>query len=328
MQSSRSGSAPDAEFAILGAGALGSILGAHLVRAGHEVALLARGRRAEQVVADGLRIEGLAELAVPVRVLTNPADLGSAQTLIVATKAIATVAALQPLRHARIGTAFSIQNGVLKDDLLRDAFGADAALGALANFSGELLPSGTVLFTRNVDLRVGEMAGPISDRVRRIVGDIDAAGIRASAAENIRGHEWGKFAAWTGLMALSVTTRRPTSEYLSDPDVALDLVRVVREVVRLARACGVEIEGASVLPVLALCEASDERAVELVLAVGHGFRERAPTHRVSALQDFEAGRPLELEETLGHAINLARQMDVPTPQLQRFYDQLRALGRA
>jgi len=69
-------------------------------------------------------------------------------------------------------------------------------------------------------------------------------------------------------------------------------------------------------------------AVELVLAVGHGFRERAPTHRVSALQDFEAGRPLELEETLGHAINLARQMDVPAPQLQRFYDQLRALGRA
>ena len=44
------------EFAILGAGAMDSILGAHLARAGHSVAMLTRGRRAAQVRSEGLKI--------------------------------------------------------------------------------------------------------------------------------------------------------------------------------------------------------------------------------------------------------------------------------
>ena len=49
------------EFAILGAGAIGSIIGAHLVRAGHSVVMLVRERRAEQLRRDGLVIRGLVE---------------------------------------------------------------------------------------------------------------------------------------------------------------------------------------------------------------------------------------------------------------------------
>jgi 2-dehydropantoate 2-reductase len=314
------------EFAILGAGALGSILGAHLSRAGHDVVLLARGRRAEQLMADGVRIEGLVDLGVQVPVLTDPRQLRGAEALIVATKAIATAEALQPLRGADIGSALSIQNGVLKDDLLAEAFGAQVVLGALANFSGELLPSGAVLFTRNNGLCVGETNGEVSDRVRRSVDAIDAAGIRATATANIVGHEWTKFAAWAGLMALSVTTRRRTWEYLSNPGAALVLVRLVREVARLAAACGVQLVGAPVLPVVELCEASDERAVAIVTTIGRAFRESAPTHRVSALQDVEAGRPLELEETFGHAVAMARQLHVSTPLLENFHGLLGAIS--
>ncbi|HET7133452.1 MAG TPA: 2-dehydropantoate 2-reductase, partial [Gammaproteobacteria bacterium] len=138
------------EFAILGAGAMGSILAAHLARAGHSVALLARGHRAAQVRGDGLRITGLTRLTVPVHVIEHPAELRDADVLIVATKATGTAESLQPLAHARIGCAFSVQNGVLKNDLLQAAFGHEHVLGALANLSGELQPSGEVLFTRNV----------------------------------------------------------------------------------------------------------------------------------------------------------------------------------
>ncbi len=63
------------DYAILGAGALGSILGAHLARAGHDVVLLARGRRAAQISAEGLRIEGLDTMALHVPVMTDPARL-------------------------------------------------------------------------------------------------------------------------------------------------------------------------------------------------------------------------------------------------------------
>ena len=315
-----------AEYAILGAGALGSILGAHLAKSGRDVVLLARGRRAEQVAADGLAIEGLVSLNLRVPVLVDPRQLSGAETLIVATKAISTASSLEPLRHADIGSALSIQNGLLKDDLLGAAFGRERVLGALANFSGELLPSGTVLFTRNNGLTVGELDGSMSERVRRIVDTLEQSGVRANASDDIVAAEWTKFAAWVGLMALSVTTRRNTWEYLCHPGAARVLVRLVREVGLLAAARGVRLVGAPVLPIPQLCEMSEERAVEIVIAVGRSFRENAPTHRVSALQDVEAGRPLELDETIGHVVAMARQLEVPAPLLDSFYCLLGAIS--
>jgi 2-dehydropantoate 2-reductase len=317
---------PRVEFAVLGAGALGSIIGAHLARAGHEVVLLARGRRAAQICADGLRIEGLVNLAVPISVVTDPRLLKGAETLIVATKAIGTAQALEPLRDADIGAALSLQNGMLKDELLSTAFGAEAVVGAVANVSGELLESGSVVFTRNVDLRVGELSGPVTSRVRRIVGSIDASGVRATVSDAILADEWSKFAAWVGLMALSVTTRRNTWEYLCNPAAALVLVRLVREVGSLAAACNVELAGAPVLPVQELCRASDERAVEIVTTIGRALQASAPAHRVSALQDLEAGRALEIEETLGHAVALARRLTLPMPLLENFHGLLSAIS--
>jgi 2-dehydropantoate 2-reductase len=316
------------EFAILGAGALGSILGAHLARAGHRVILLARGRRAEQIDADGLRVEGLVDLDVRVPVMTDPRQLRGTETLIVATKAISTAQALEPLRQSDIGSALSIQNGLLKDELLGDAFGQEKVLGALANFSGELLSSGTVLFTRNNGLSVGELDGSSSPRVRRVVDALEGAGIRATVSERIVSDEWSKFAAWVGLMALSVTTRRNTWEYLCHPGAALVLVRLIREVARLAAARGILLAGAPVLPVQELCDVPDARAVEIVTAIGRSFRENAPTHRVSALQDLEAGRPLELDETIGHVVAMARRLEVPAPLLESFYGLLGAIGSA
>ena len=317
---------PRVEFAILGAGALGSIIGAHLARAGHEVVLLARGRRAAQISADGLHIEGLVDLAVPIPVVTDPRLLKGAETLVVATKAIGTAQALEPLRDADIRAALSIQNGMLKDELLSAAFGADAVVGAVANVSGELLESGSVLFTRNVDLRVGELSGPVTSRVRRIAGSLNASGVRATVSDSILADEWSKFAAWVGLMALSVTTRRNTWEYLCNPAAALVLVRLVREVGSLAAACNVELAGAPVLPVQELCQASDERAVEIVTTIGRALQANAPAHRVSALQDLEAGRPLEIEETLGHAVALARRLTLQMPLLENFHGLLSAIS--
>jgi len=47
------------DFAILGAGAIGSIIGAHLARSGHSVLMIAPARRAQQIERDGLRLKGL-----------------------------------------------------------------------------------------------------------------------------------------------------------------------------------------------------------------------------------------------------------------------------
>lgn len=317
----------DYEFAILGAGALGSILGAHLARAGHSVVMLARGRRAEQIRAAGLQITGLAEFAIPVDTLSDTTQLKSADVLVVATKTPGTAEALAGLRNARVDVALSIQNGPLKNELLAEIFGEQRVLGALADTSGELLPDGRVLFTRNVSIMLGELAGEAGPRAQRIAGVIDAAGVRASAVQAIRSLEWSKFAAWVGLMALSVTTRAVTWRYLSNPDCALVLARLVREMGRLTRALDIELTDESVMPVATICGASEADAVIAVEQVGREWRSKAPGHRMSSLQDLEAGRPLEIHETLGYALRKAAQVQMPLPLVDAFYRVVAAVDR-
>ena len=328
---------PEYEFAILGAGALGSILGAHLARAGHSVVMLARGRRAEQIQAEGLRITGLSELTVRVPTLTDHRQLQSAGVLIVAMKTPGTAAALDNLKQPvpgppgaarpRFGAALSIQNGPLKNELLAQAFGPERVLGALADTSGELRPNGQVLFTRNVSLFIGEFAGQLSDRARRIAGAIDAAGVRSSAVTDIESLEWSKFTAWVGLMALSVTTRAVTWRYLTDPGSVRVLVRLVREVGRLARALNITLTDQAVLPAKTLCDGTEDNAIAAVIEIGREFQARAPEHRMSALQDLNAGRPLEVHETLGYALERAAQQGLQMPLVEAFYQVIAAIDR-
>ena len=318
---------PEYEFAILGAGALGSILGAHLARAGHSVVMLARGRRAEQVQSEGLRITGLSDLTIRVPTLTDPKALHSAGVLIVAMKTPGTADALADLKHARLDVALSIQNGPLKNELLADAFGSDRVLGALADTSGELRSGGEVLFTRNVNLFIGELPGEASERAGQVAGRIDAAGIRAQAVNQIESLEWSKFAAWVGLMALSVTTRALTWRYLTDPGSARVLVRLVREIGLLMKAMRIALTDNAVLPVKSLCEGTEDGAVATVVQAGREFQTRAPEHRMSALQDLEAGRPLEIHETLGYALQKGVRYSVHMPLVEAFYEVGAALDR-
>ena len=307
------------EFAVLGPGALGSIIGGHLARAGHSVALLARGRRAEWLQKHGVRLTGLSEFDVPVDVITDPAALRSAGVLIVATKTPGTEEALARLRHVDVGLAFSVQNGVMKNDLLTSAFGAGRVLGSLADTSGEMLADGRVLFTRNVQIVLGELSGELSDRARQLAATIDSAGVRAVAVEQVLSLEWSKYVTWVGMFALSVMTRSVTWRYMTDPDAAIVIVRITREMGRLASALGIQLTDQANMPAAALLRGTEADAVASVVQRGRAFETQAPEHRMSSLQDLLAGRPLEVHETLGYAVQKAAQVGVPAPLLDGFY---------
>jgi 2-dehydropantoate 2-reductase len=316
------------EFAVLGAGAIGSIIGAHLTRAGHRVVMLARGRRAQQLAEHGITIRGLGDFTAPVTVLAEPEHLSGAHTLIVATKTPGTAAALAGIAHAHFDTALSVQNGPLKNEILAQAFGAPKVLGALADTSGELLPDGTVLFTRNVNILLGELPDGESERTRRIASALDTAGVRAASTPQILTLEWSKFCCWVGLMSLAVTTRAPTWKYLSDPDSALVLARLVRETGQLAAALGIGLSDRAILPAASLCSGTESDAVEILTRAGAHYRATAPGHRMSALQDLEAGRPLEVNETLGYALDKSHQLGLQLTLLDCFRHLIGAIDRS
>ncbi len=307
------------KFAILGAGALGTILGAHLSRAGHEVAMIVRGERARTLQRLGLVLNGLSDIKARPTVIDDPQKLRETGTLIIATKAIDTAQALDSLRHLRLDQALSVQNGVMKNELLAGVFGYSRVIGAMADFSGELLGSGEVKFTRNVCLHLGEEKGGMSPRVEELAAAIDAAGVRCAAASNIRTREWSKFAGWIAQFPLAVLTRQITWKFLMDERSAMVIVRIVREAAQLAAAMEVELVDMPPLPVPSIVHASDSQAIEIIRGIGQKFLETSPEHRMSAQQDVLRGSRLEYEETLGYALRKAREHGVPMPTLDTCY---------
>jgi 2-dehydropantoate 2-reductase len=306
-------------FAILGAGALGTILGAHLSRAGHEVAMIVRGERARTLQRLGLVLNGLSEVKARPTVIDDPRKLRATGTLIVATKAIDTAQSLETLRHLELESAFSVQNGVLKNDLLATVFGYSRVLGAMADFSGELLATGGVKFTRNVCLHLGELRGGSSPRAEAIAAAIDAAGVRCAAAPDIRTREWSKFAGWIGQFPLAVLTRQLTWKFFMDERSAMVAVRIVREAASLAAAMQIELRDMPPIPVPSIAQADDARALEIIRGIGQKFLDTSPEHRMSAQQDVLRGSRLEYEETLGYALQKARELNVPMPTLDTCY---------
>jgi 2-dehydropantoate 2-reductase len=307
------------KFAILGAGALGTILGAHLSRAGHEVAMIVRGERARTLQRQGLVLNGLSDIKARPTVIDDPKKLREAGTLIIATKAIDSAQALETLKHLEVENALSVQNGVLKNELLARVFGYSRVLGAMADFSGELLANGEVKFTRNVCLHIGEEKGGMSKRAEELAAAIDAAGVRCVAASNIRTREWSKYAGWIASFPLAVLTRQITWKYMMDERSAMVIVRIVREAAALAAAMKIELSDMPPLPVPSIVHASDARAVEIIREIGQKFLDTSPEHRMSAQQDVLRGSRLEYEETLGHALAKGREFGVPMPTLDTCY---------
>jgi ketopantoate reductase len=77
-----------------------------------------------------------------------------------------------------------------------------------------------------------------------------------------------------------------------------------------------------------MCRGSEQEAVAAIHRVGFELKSSAPEHRMSTLQDLEAGRPLEIEETLGYAVREAERSKLRLPLLTSLYSLVAAIDRA
>lgn len=312
---------------ILGGGALGTLLAGHLSQAGHHVQLIARGARADYLAAQGLVIHGLSKIAARCEVVRDPAVVTATDLFINTVKTYDSVAALASLRRLQPRVALSVQNGVVKEEELCARFGRAAVLGTMADFSGEVTDDGSVLFTRNIYLHLGELDGSMSDRATLIATAINSAGINTRAVDNIQSIAWSKYTGWVALMVLAVLTRKTTGLYLSDPNIARLTAQIVREMARLAAGLHIPLVDISPIPVARVLAANDD-AITVIQEVGARMHAAAPTHRMSSLQDLLRGRRLELDETVGHALRAGAELGLELPTLETCYRLAAALNPA
>src|SRR5215510_1577693 len=226
------------KIVILGAGALGTVLSAHLARAGEDVTLLARGQRATYLQEHGATITGLVDFTVPVRVVTDPSQVHDADVLIVTVKTYDMASALASVKHLHVESVLSLQNGVLKNEQLAQTFGWDKVLGAMAMCSAEVLATGTVRFTVNQGFYLGELPEGTSARVQTLGETLERVGIVTHVTPSIQALEWSKYVAWVCAMATAVLTRLEGYKILQDPQMASITAAMLHELTQIATARG------------------------------------------------------------------------------------------
>jgi len=193
------------ELTIIGAGAIGGTLGAHMHRAGHTVTLCdADADHVAAIRADGLHIEGpVEEFTVDVPAIT-PDDLPDRiEHAVVAVKSLhtASAAALLAARLAPDGVVLTVQNGLTADTLVA-AVGAERVVSSFINVGADLLGPGRILQGNIATFRVGELAGgPITPRVGLLADALPYA----LPTENVLGYLWGKEAYGAMLWAGAVS---------------------------------------------------------------------------------------------------------------------------
>ena len=220
------------QLTIIGAGAIGGTIGAHLIRDGHDVLLCdADPAHVEAINQRGLTICGPVEnFTVQARAVLPDALPASLARAAVAVKSHHTAAAAELLR-GRLepgGYVVSFQNG-LTADTLAAVVGPGRVVASFVNFGADLLEPGRIMQGNVGTFRVGEPGGGISDRVLELADALPYA----VATGNIMGFLWGKEAYGAMLWAGAVSDLS-IADSLEDPKWRPLMLAIAREVLAQA----------------------------------------------------------------------------------------------
>ena len=315
------------KFVIVGAGAVGAYIGARMVRAGIDVTLVARGPHLEAMRARGVRVvaaEGGFETRPEISASLD--CIAGADVVILGMKAHG-LTELAPRIAPHLGPdtiVVSTQNG-LPWWFFQTAAGAAATLervdpgahiaraielrrvvGSIVYFATEIVEPGVVRHIEGNRISLGEPDGSRSERCRMIAKAMTAAGLRAPVTAHLRNEIWLKIVGSAAFNPISLITGATLARITGDPAMLAVVRAIMDEAVAVAVRSGAEI------PV------SLERRLAGAAAVGE--------HKTSMLQDFEAGRPVELEAIVGAIVELADRYAIPIPHLRAVYACARMLA--
>ena len=300
-------------IAVMGSGALGGYFGARLCQGGADVHFVARGKHLQAMREQGLRIEGATEIHIPrVKATEHPREIGQVDLVMLCVKLWDTEAALEQIRPlvGRDTAIISFQNGVLKDQALRAVYEESQLMGGVGYVATTVDRPGVIRQTGPMQrLIFGEFDGTKSARGRRFLEACVAGGINAELSDNILREIWQKFVFLVGLSGTTTTIRKPIGPIRENPQTRAFLLDVMREVVAVGRAHGINL-------------ADDYAEVRLRLADDVAYDMTSSMHH-----DLERGNRLESRWLAGAVVELGRSKGVATP-LNRVIADVLALHSA
>ncbi len=295
---------------VLGAGALGSVYGAWFAEAGAEVTLVARPAHAEAVNRSGLRIDDQAPVAI--RAITDPAEAGDCDILLLASKAFDTAELLGGYRDSA-QAAFSVQNGVRQAEALVSRFGA-AAVGCVSLVGGTLGEPGHASHSFDGPTLLGDLVTTTPGTAAAIAQALPGRNLEVH--DDIAPALWSKGVLAAAAMGVVGLTRVVYHRVFLVPEIRDVFYDLMCEGAAIAAAEGIElINGHGPFQVRALTQESRAEAHERLRAVGERMEAAGETKvRVSILQSIDRGRPFEVQAVFGDLVKIAdgHRLNVPT----------------
>ena len=314
---------------LIGAGALGGTFAVLLDRAGHDVAVTARGEQLDTIRERGLRLEGAygdatARLAAA-EALTEPPELA-----LLAVKAQDAVAAAEQNAAALAGVpVVVVQNGLQGPQALRQVLPDSPLIGAASLIAASYLSPGVVTVTAagtTVLARESATAAELA-AAAAVLGRV----VSVTTAEDLAGVQWSKLVV-NQLNAAPAVTGLGQQEALGSLALTSAIALAMRETIRVARADGVHLAG---LPALSpgLIRTLERLPLPLaarVLRRGVLARVGAVPNPGSTLQSIRRGRPTEIDHLSGAVVAEGRRLGLRAPvnaRIVALVHEIEASGR-
>ena len=309
---------------IVGPGGLGGTVAALLARKGAcQVTVIGRpGAHIDAIRGHGLRLEGRESFTARIDAMESAHGIRDCDALLFTVKAQHTRAALANARHIQVRDfVASLQNGVLKDDLLAGVFSNAKVLGALAVIAGQCTQPGVVNWTFDGGTQFGELDGEPSARAEWMVDLFQQSGLMAQSSDLILSAIWSKTIGWVPLGLLAALSRRSNADVFSNRQLATEYVGMVRELSALAASKGIPLIDLGPYHVKAWSHGDIAHAVRRVMA--SPLAGSQTTH--SALQDIQRGCTTEFSACVGPMIEEANDNSIPMKAIPARYAALMKL---
>ena len=306
---------------IIGAGAIGCVVGGLLTKAGHDVTLVDQWpEHIETMKQRGLRLSGTCgEHTIPVKALHIHELQGVAtpfEAIFVSVKSYDTEwAAQMALAYLKQpdGVVVDFQNGV-NDERVASVVGKARCLGCVITIGAGMYEPGHAMRTDSgsVGFKIGEHDGrdtPRAQALARVMNDVAGAKVTT----NLWGERWSKLAVNCMANPLAGLSGLGSAEVRTAPIPRRIAIHVAAEVIQVGRAAGYEVEPIYGIDARRFVDAAQGKgwdAVEADMAASVKFLTGG---RPSMLQDVMKGRRTEIDYLNGYVSQQGKRLGVPTP---------------
>lgn len=310
------------KIGILGAGAIGGTIGAYLKRAGHDITLIDTWpENVEAIRAKGLVVTAVEEEFTTEIPAIHLGEVSSIQpkydAVFLAVKSYDTEWSskfIEPYLSPG-GFVVSAQNSI-NDDRIAEVIGWSRVVGCIVMFGGGMYEPGHVLRTspNTKDATIlGEPSGLETSRIKKLSEALTAMG-PSKTTTNLWGQRWAKLGINCMSNAIAGFTGLTSAEIRQYPEVRSVSIQVTAELIKVARALGVEVEPISGIPPQMYIDAlSDGEVREEVEGKMQDWAKGVGTGRPSLAQDVLKGRKTEVSELNGLVGKKGLKIGVDTP---------------